>query len=227
MRSDELDTLLQDAAKRAARYLEELPLRPVPPSASAVAGLAALDVPCRNGERPSRGARGAGRGGVAGHDGDGWTALLRLRHRRHAPRHAGRERARHRVGSEQRPPRRHAGDRRGGGRGAAMGARRARGSRVARPAVSARRSRTSPRSPRRHAVLAGAGWDVEARGLFGAPEMTVVVGEAHVSLFKALAMLGLGRERVVVVPVDGQGRMRASALPACRRAPSSACRPAT
>jgi glutamate/tyrosine decarboxylase-like PLP-dependent enzyme len=44
--------------------------------------------------------------------------------------------------------------------------------------------------------------------------MTVVVGaEAHVSLFKALAMLGLGRERVVVVPVDGQGRMRASALP--------------
>ena len=30
---------------------------------------------------------------------------------------------------------------------------------------------------------------------------------------KALGMLGLGRNRVVRVPVDGQGRMRADALP--------------
>src|SRR5580693_8780399 len=45
----------------------------------------------------------------------------------------------------------------------------------------------------RHALLARAGWDVEERGLFGAPEITVVVGaEVHVSLSKALAMLGLG-----------------------------------
>lgn len=66
----------------------------------------------------------------------------------------------------------------------------------------------------RHAVLASAGWDVEAQGLFGAPPITVVVGEeAHTTLFKALAMLGLGRERVVRVPADGQGRMRADALP--------------
>ena len=66
----------------------------------------------------------------------------------------------------------------------------------------------------RHAVLARAGWDVEARGLFGAPSITVVVGaEAHVSVLKALAMLGLGRERVVTVPVDGQGRLRPDALP--------------
>ena len=41
-------------------------------------------------------------------------------------------------------------------------------------------------------------------------------------------MLGLGRERVVRVPVDGQGRMRADALPRARPARrSSACRPAT
>jgi glutamate/tyrosine decarboxylase-like PLP-dependent enzyme len=67
----------------------------------------------------------------------------------------------------------------------------------------------------RHAVLARAGWDVEAQGLFGAPPITVVVGgEAHATLFKSLAMLGLGRERVVTVPVNGQGRMRADALPA-------------
>jgi glutamate/tyrosine decarboxylase-like PLP-dependent enzyme len=66
----------------------------------------------------------------------------------------------------------------------------------------------------RHALLARAGWDVEADGLFGAPPITVVVGaEAHASVFKSLSMLGLGRDRVVRVPVDAQGRMRAEALP--------------
>ncbi|HET8658688.1 MAG TPA: pyridoxal-dependent decarboxylase [Micromonosporaceae bacterium] len=66
----------------------------------------------------------------------------------------------------------------------------------------------------RHAVLTAAGWDVEADGLFGAPPVTVVVGEeVHPSLVKALGLLGLGRSRVVRVPVDAQGRMRADRLP--------------
>ena len=66
----------------------------------------------------------------------------------------------------------------------------------------------------RHAVLERAGWDVEAGGLFGAPPITVLVGdEAHPSLIKALGMLGLGRSRVLRVPVDGQGCMRASEMP--------------
>jgi glutamate/tyrosine decarboxylase-like PLP-dependent enzyme len=66
----------------------------------------------------------------------------------------------------------------------------------------------------RHAVLANVGWNVEADGLFGAPPITVVAGaEAHPTVFKALGMLGLGRSRVVRVPVDGQGRMRLAALP--------------
>ncbi len=66
----------------------------------------------------------------------------------------------------------------------------------------------------RHAVLERAGWNVEADGLFGAPPVTVVVGnEVHPSLIKALGMLGLGRSRVVRVPVDEQGRMRASEMP--------------
>jgi glutamate/tyrosine decarboxylase-like PLP-dependent enzyme len=66
----------------------------------------------------------------------------------------------------------------------------------------------------RHSLLGRAGWDVEADGLFGAPPITVVVGEeVHSSLIKALGMLGMGRNRVVRVPVDGQGRMRADALP--------------
>ncbi len=66
----------------------------------------------------------------------------------------------------------------------------------------------------RHALLARQDWNVEADGLFGAPPITVVVGnEAHASLLKALSMLGMGKDRVVRVPVDAQGRMRADALP--------------
>lgn len=66
----------------------------------------------------------------------------------------------------------------------------------------------------RHALLKRVGWNVEADGLFGAPAITVVVGaEAHPTLFKSLGLLGLGRTRVVRVPVDSQGRMRADAIP--------------
>ena len=66
----------------------------------------------------------------------------------------------------------------------------------------------------RHSLLARAGWDVEAQGLFGAPPLNVVVGEeVHITALKALAMLGLGRARVTRVPVDSQGRMRADKLP--------------
>lgn len=66
----------------------------------------------------------------------------------------------------------------------------------------------------RHAVLARAGWDVEAKGLMGAPPVTVVVGaEAHPTLIKSLGLLGFGRSTAHVVPVDGEGRMRADAFP--------------
>jgi glutamate/tyrosine decarboxylase-like PLP-dependent enzyme len=66
----------------------------------------------------------------------------------------------------------------------------------------------------RHALLARAGWDAEEDGLFSAPPITVIGGaEVHVSLLKALGLAGFGRRRVVTVPVDSQGRMRADALP--------------
>jgi glutamate/tyrosine decarboxylase-like PLP-dependent enzyme len=66
----------------------------------------------------------------------------------------------------------------------------------------------------RNAVLRKAGWNVEARGLFGAPPITVIVGEeAHPTLFKSIGLLGLGRSRLTRVPVDGQGRFRPEALP--------------
>ncbi|MBC7894224.1 MAG: aspartate aminotransferase family protein [Cytophagaceae bacterium] len=66
----------------------------------------------------------------------------------------------------------------------------------------------------RQVVLARVGWDVEADGLFGAPPITVIVGdEVHPSVTKSLGLLGLGRSRVVKVPVDEQGRVRGDRLP--------------
>lgn len=66
----------------------------------------------------------------------------------------------------------------------------------------------------RNRVLERHGWDVDRQGLFGAPPITVVLGEeAHSSIYKVLSMLGLGRDRVSRVPADAQGRMRADTLP--------------
>jgi glutamate/tyrosine decarboxylase-like PLP-dependent enzyme len=67
----------------------------------------------------------------------------------------------------------------------------------------------------RHALLSRLDWDVEAKGLYGAPELRVIVSEeVHVTVLKSLALLGLGRERVIRIPVDRQGRLRSDALPA-------------
>jgi glutamate/tyrosine decarboxylase-like PLP-dependent enzyme len=72
--------------------------------------------------------------------------------------------------------------------------------------------------------LARAGWDVQADGLFGAPELTVVIGEqAHSTLVKALGLVGLGRSRVRRVPADDQGRMRAEYLPEDVTGPAVIC----
>ncbi len=65
----------------------------------------------------------------------------------------------------------------------------------------------------RHAVLRSVGWDVEERGLFGAPPVNVVVGDqAHVTIFASLQMLGLGRGRIHRVEADAQARMRLDSL---------------
>jgi glutamate/tyrosine decarboxylase-like PLP-dependent enzyme len=75
----------------------------------------------------------------------------------------------------------------------------------------------------RHSVLAREGWNVEEDGLFGAPPVTIVVSEeAHVSLFKALSHLGMGKNRVVKVPCDSQGRIRSDLFPKIQ-APAIVC----
>ncbi len=65
----------------------------------------------------------------------------------------------------------------------------------------------------RHSVLRDSGWDVEANGLQGAPELRVFAGEqAHVTVKVACRILGLGAERIRFVAVDDQARMRPDAL---------------
>ncbi|CAN5155046.1 aminotransferase class V-fold PLP-dependent enzyme [soil metagenome] len=67
----------------------------------------------------------------------------------------------------------------------------------------------------RHAVLERAGWDVERSGLSGAPRLRVFVGgKRHVTVDRALRLLGLGNESTVAVTIDEQGRMRPDALEA-------------
>jgi glutamate/tyrosine decarboxylase-like PLP-dependent enzyme len=64
----------------------------------------------------------------------------------------------------------------------------------------------------RHEVLRRVGWDVNREGLTGAPPIRVVVGaKRHVTLDRALRLLGIGDRSLVVVPADAQGRIDASA----------------
>ncbi|MGO8961124.1 MAG: pyridoxal phosphate-dependent decarboxylase family protein [Streptosporangiaceae bacterium] len=67
----------------------------------------------------------------------------------------------------------------------------------------------------RDSVLTRDGWDAAGQGLVGAPPVTVVVGdEVHTTVRKALGIVGLGRDRALVLPVDGQGRIDPRDLPA-------------
>jgi glutamate/tyrosine decarboxylase-like PLP-dependent enzyme len=65
----------------------------------------------------------------------------------------------------------------------------------------------------RHRVLADVGHDVERDGLIGAPPIRVLAGaERHVTIDRALRMLGLGTGCIEAVAVDENGAMRAEAL---------------
>ena len=68
-------------------------------------------------------------------------------------------------------------------------------------------------------LLRRAGWDADGQGLFGAPPVSVVVGEeVHVTVLRALRYLGLGQERVRRVGVDANGAMDAASLERALRA---------
>jgi glutamate/tyrosine decarboxylase-like PLP-dependent enzyme len=66
----------------------------------------------------------------------------------------------------------------------------------------------------RYSVLSKTGWEVDQHGLFGAPQVTVIVGEeVHATMVKALRMLGFGNNQLRLVATDSQGRMKASEIP--------------
>ncbi len=73
-------------------------------------------------------------------------------------------------------------------------------------------------------VLRRVGWNVDADGLFGAPPITVLIGDdAHTTVFSALQFLGLGHERVVRIAADAQGRMRPAAFADAARGVAGPC----
>ncbi len=73
-------------------------------------------------------------------------------------------------------------------------------------------------------VLRQAGWDADAQGLFGAPPVTVVIGDdAHATVFSALQFLGLGHDRVTRVATDDQGRIIPAAFATALAGVSGPC----
>lgn len=65
----------------------------------------------------------------------------------------------------------------------------------------------------RHALLARRGWNVEERGLYGAPPIRILTNSAqHGSFARSVRLLGLGLSQVVKLPVDSAERLRCDAL---------------
>jgi glutamate/tyrosine decarboxylase-like PLP-dependent enzyme len=65
----------------------------------------------------------------------------------------------------------------------------------------------------RHGVLARVGWDVEERGLNGAPKIRVVASEErHATIDRALRLLGMGTGALEPVPADPNGAIDPGAL---------------
>jgi glutamate/tyrosine decarboxylase-like PLP-dependent enzyme len=212
-----MEELLRDAAKRAASYLQTLPTRRVSPAPSALEGLGRFSIPLQDeplaAEKvleeldtigsPATVASTGGRffGFVIG--GSLPAALAANMLAGAWDQNAGLEVSSPVAASLEKVCRNWIVDLLGMPAGTEIGF-----------VTSATMANFTGLAAARHALLQSKGWDVEAKGLFGAPPITVIVGnEVHVSLLKALGMLGLGRERVVRVPVDGQGRMIPAGIP--------------
>jgi len=69
-------------------------------------------------------------------------------------------------------------------------------------------------SAARRAMLARAGWDFDRDGLVGAPEIRVVVSQiSHITVYKALRLLGFGSARLILAETDQHGRVDPARLP--------------
>lgn len=69
-------------------------------------------------------------------------------------------------------------------------------------------------SAARSSLLSSLGWDFENDGLIGAPEIRVVVPDTtHITVKKALRVLGFGLNRILYAPTDNHGRVDPVQLP--------------
>ena len=65
----------------------------------------------------------------------------------------------------------------------------------------------------RNHLLKARGWDVEQQGLRQAPPLRIVCGDQrHGTIERAVRLLGLGRDAIVDVAVDGEGRVTPATL---------------
>ncbi|MBQ1046073.1 aspartate aminotransferase family protein [Micromonospora sp. C32] len=84
--------------------------------------------------------------------------------------------------------------------------------------TGAQAANTAGLAAARHQVLADAGWDVEQRGLLGAPAVRVFAGaERHATIDRSLRLLGLGTDALHAVPTGPQGAVDMDALAAALR----------
>jgi glutamate/tyrosine decarboxylase-like PLP-dependent enzyme len=66
----------------------------------------------------------------------------------------------------------------------------------------------------RYRIFDNSGWDINKKGFYGAPRLRVVAGrQAHGTVIKAIALLGLGIDNIEWVETDAQGRIIASDIP--------------
>lgn len=66
----------------------------------------------------------------------------------------------------------------------------------------------------RRSLLARKGWDFDRQGLAGSPPIRAVVSETvHITVRKALRVLGFGLDNLIIAPTDEQGRIDPDRLP--------------
>jgi glutamate/tyrosine decarboxylase-like PLP-dependent enzyme len=69
-------------------------------------------------------------------------------------------------------------------------------------------------SSARNKIYQNNNFDVKKRGLFSAPKIRMIVSaEAHITLLKAISIIGIGTDDIETVPTDSQGRMIADKIP--------------
>lgn len=66
----------------------------------------------------------------------------------------------------------------------------------------------------RYRIFQNNGWDINKRGFYGAPKISVVAGrQVHGTVVKAIALLGFGTDSIDWVETDAQGRIKPDQIP--------------